>query len=216
MKLGILGGTFNPIHLGHLRIAEEVRDQLGLDQVLFIPAATPPHKPLAGDLPFADRLAMVRLAVADHPCFRVTDLENQRSGPSYSVDTIRELKKEFPNDELFFIIGSDSFLEIGLWHRYAEIFPQCHLAVVERPGGTIQDLTKALPPAVAGEFSRGTTMSCLTHRSGTQIQYLPGIPLAISSSSIRELAAAGHSLRYLVPEPVIGYITTKRIYSNAG
>jgi len=216
MKLGILGGTFNPIHLGHLRIAEEVRDRLGLDQVLFMPAATPPHKPLVGDLPFAERLAMVRLAVADHPRFSVTDLENRRSGPSYSVDTLRELKLEHPADELFFIIGSDSFLEIGLWHRYAEIFPQCHLAVVERPGCGIQNLAAVLPPAVAGEFNHDTATNCLTHRSGTQIRYLPGIPLAISSSAIRELAASGHSLRYLAPEPVIGYITTKRIYSNAG
>lgn len=211
MKLGILGGTFNPIHLGHLRIAEEVRDRLGLDRVLFLPAATPPHKPLAGDLPFAERLAMVELAIADNPAFSASALENRRQGPSYSVDTLAELRREYPGNELFFIIGSDSFLEIGLWHRFAEIFPLCHLVVVERPGAVIADLATALPPAVSAEFSADTATS-LTHASGTRIHYLPGIPLAISSSAIRAIAANGESLRYLVPPTVIEYITTKRIY----
>jgi nicotinate-nucleotide adenylyltransferase len=216
MKLGILGGTFNPIHLGHLRIAEEVRDRLQLDRVLFMPAATPPHKPLAGDLPFTERLAMVQLAIADHPDFSATDLENRRGGPSYSVDTLAELQREYPEDELYFIIGSDSFLEFGLWHRYEEIFPRCHLAVVERPGAPIPDLPSALPPAVAGAFTRDSDANLLTHRSGTHIIYLPGIPLAISSSAIRAMAARGESLRYLVPPAVNEYITTKRIYTNAG
>ena len=162
MKLGILGGTFNPIHLGHLRIAEEVRDRLTLDRVLFLPAATPPHKPLAGDLPFADRLTMVRLAIGDHADFAASDLENRRQGPSYSVDTLAELHREFPGDELYFIIGSDSFLEIGLWHRYAEIFPLCNLVVVERPGAPVPDLAATLPPAVATEFTFDSSTNRLT------------------------------------------------------
>ena len=211
MKLGILGGTFNPIHLGHLRIAEEVRERLGLDRVLFLPAATPPHKPLVGDLPFTERLAMVELAIADNPAFAASDLENRRQGPSYSVDTLAELHRAYPGDEFFFIIGSDSFLEIGLWHRFAEIFSLCHLAVVERPGAAIADLATVLPPAVATDFTRAAA-NHLTHRSGTAVHYLPGLPLAISSSAIREKAATGASLRYLVPNTVIEYIQTKRIY----
>lgn len=215
MKLGILGGTFNPIHLAHLRIAEEVRDRLVLDQILFLPAATPPHKPLAGDLPFTDRLAMVQLAIKDHPGFSTSDLENRRQGPSYSVDTLAELQREFAGDELFFIIGSDSFREIGLWHRYSEIFPLCHLVVVERPGARIENLAATLPPAVAAEFSYDASLNRLTHCSGTLIYYLPGLPLAISSSTIRELAAQGRSLRYLTPQPVIDYIEQKRMYTHA-
>lgn len=215
MKLGILGGTFNPIHLAHLRIAEEVRERLSLDQILFLPAATPPHKPLAGDLPFADRLVMVQLAINDHPGFTASDLENRRQGPSYSVDTLAELQREYPDDELFFIIGSDSFLEIGLWHRYREIFPLCHLVVVERPGAKIENLPATLPPAVVADFSYDASLNRLTHRSGTLIHYLPGLPLAISSSAIRELAAQGRSLRYLTPQPVIDYIEQKRMYTHA-
>jgi nicotinate-nucleotide adenylyltransferase len=215
MKLGILGGTFNPIHLAHLRIAEEVRERLTLDQILFLPAATPPHKPLAGDLPFVDRLVMVQLAIKDHPDFAASDLESRRQGPSYSVDTLAELQREYSGDELFFIIGSDSFQEIGLWHRYGEIFSLCHLVVVERPGAKIENLAATLPPAVAAEFSYDALLNRLTHRSGTLIHYLPGLPLAISSSTIRELAAQGRSLRYLTPQPVIDYIEQKRMYTHA-
>lgn len=215
MKLGILGGTFNPIHLGHLRIAEEVRDRLKLDRILFLPAATPPHKPLAGDLPFTERLAMVELAIADNPAFVASDLENRRQGPSYSVDTLAELRLEYPGDEIYFIIGSDSFLEIGLWHRFDEIFPLCHLAVVERPDAAIRDLATVVPPTVADDFTRYSA-DRLTHRSGSHIFYLPGIPLAISSSAIRAMTAHGESLRYLVPAAVIDYIEQKRIYANAG
>jgi nicotinate-nucleotide adenylyltransferase len=109
MKTGILGGTFNPIHLAHLRIAEEVRLACGLDRVLFMPAATPPHKPLADDIPFAHRYAMVEAAVADNPYFSGCDLEAQRPGKSYSVATLEILHDQFPEDEFYFIIGMDSW-----------------------------------------------------------------------------------------------------------
>ena len=116
MKLGLLGGTFNPIHLAHLRIAEEAREAAGLDQVLFIPAADPPHKPLAGDVSFELRAAMVQWAIAANPAFGFSDIEARRGGKSYTVDTLTALRTARPGDELHFIIGSDSFLELGLWH----------------------------------------------------------------------------------------------------
>jgi len=114
MKIGLMGGTFNPIHRAHLRIAEEARDLCGLDRVLFIPAADPPHKPLAGDVSFAVRCEMVRLAIAGNPAFELSEVEGEREGKSYSIDTIGFFHTQRPDDQLFFIIGSDSFFEIGL------------------------------------------------------------------------------------------------------
>lgn len=212
MKIGIIGGTFNPIHLAHLRIAEEVRDRLTLERVIFIPAAKPPHKELDGDLSFEHRLKMVELAIADNPAFTVSTLEEERGGTSYSVHTLAELRTLYPGDELYFIIGSDSFRDISSWYRYAEIFAACNIVVVERPGAEIKDLRTPLPVAIAAEFCYDSARLCLTHRSGFSVYYLAGIPLAISSSEIRSLARGGHSLRYLLPERVAGYIEEKRIY----
>lgn len=216
MKTGILGGTFNPIHLAHLRIAEEVRDSFALDRVIFIPAAAPPHKPMAGELPFATRCEMARLATADNPAFAVSDIEGRRAGKSYSIDTLRELRKEHPGDEFFFIIGSDSFLDIGSWREYAAIFDACNIVVVERPGAAVADLAAALPVAIAPQFCYHPAEKRLAHRSGYSVYYLPGVPLDISSSAIRRHARLGRSTRYLVPEPVEHYLKEQRIYTDAG
>jgi nicotinate-nucleotide adenylyltransferase len=215
MKVGIIGGTFNPIHYAHLRIAEEVREQLALEQVLFIPAATPPHKPLAGEVPFARRLAMVERAIADHPAFAVSAIEGERSGKSYSIDTLRELRAKRPTAEFFFIIGSDSFLELGSWYDYAAIFACCHIVVVERPGAPVAALDQALPAAIAGEFTHYPDDRLLVHRSGHTVRYLAGIPLDISSSAIRDLARQGRSIRYLVPPAAAQYILEQRLYTDA-
>jgi len=212
MKIGILGGTFNPIHLAHLRIAEEVRDRFALDRIIFIPAATPPHKELDGDIAYTDRRAMVSLAIAGEPAFTLSDIEERRGGRSYSVFTLAELQALHPGDELYFIIGSDSFLEIATWYRAAEIFTLSNIVVVERPQAPLTDLQAALPVAMGGEFCYDSAEMRLTHRSGFSVFYLPGIPLAISSSEIRRLVRAGHSIRYLVPDSVASYISEKRIY----
>ncbi|RNC72326.1 MAG: nicotinate (nicotinamide) nucleotide adenylyltransferase [Desulfuromonadales bacterium] len=214
MKTGILGGTFNPIHLAHLRIAEEVRDTFALDQVLFIPAAAPPHKPMTGELPFEVRCEMVRLATAGNPAFAVSDIEGLRAGKSYSIDTLRELRTERPGDEFFFVIGSDSFLDFGSWHEYDAIFALCNIVVVERPGAEVPDLAAVLPVAIASRFCYHAAEKRLSHCSGYSVYYLAGIPLDISSSAIRGLARLGRSLRYLVPEPVEQYITEQRIYTH--
>ena len=214
MKIGILGGTFNPIHLAHLRIAEEVRDRLFLDRVLFIPAASPPHKPMAGELPFASRLAMVDLAIADNPTFALSAMEGERAGVSYSIDTLRALHAERLGDEFFFIIGSDSFLEFGLWHDYAALFACCNIVVVERPGFVVPDLAAALPAAVAGEFSHFPAEHRLAHRSGYSVYYLKECLLDISSSAIRRLVRQGRSIRYLVPAWVEQYIIQQGLYAD--
>jgi nicotinate-nucleotide adenylyltransferase len=214
MKLGIIGGTFNPIHLAHLRIAEEVRDRLGLERVIFIPASRPPHKEREDYLSFEHRLAMVKLAIGDNPAFTASSLEQELGGTSYSVHTLTELRTLYPGDELYFIIGSDSFRDIASWYRYDEIFSLCNLAVVERPGAEITNLVAPLPVAIATQFCYDSDALCLTHRSGFSVYYLAGIPLAISSSEIRRLARQGSSLRYLLHEKVAGYIEEKRIYSE--
>jgi nicotinate-nucleotide adenylyltransferase len=214
MKIGILGGTFNPIHNAHLRIAAEVRDRLCLDHIIFIPAATPPHKELDGDITFAERRAMVALAIAGESGCSVSDIEGRRGGRSYSVYTLAELQALHPGDELYFIIGSDSFLEIASWYRAAEIFTLSNIVVVERPEAPVADLLAALPVAMRGEFCYDSAAMRLTHRSGFSVYYLPGTPLAISSSEIRRLVRAGQSIDRLVPDAVARYIHEKRIYLN--
>lgn len=211
MKLGLLGGTFNPIHLAHLRIAEAAREAAGLHEVLFIPAADPPHKPLAGEVPFAQRYEMVRLAIADQPAFGLSDIEARRQGKSYTVETLTALRQERPTDELHFIIGSDSFLEIGLWHRFSELFELASLVVVARPGSLVTEPIQQLPAAVQARFSQ-VSHTRLQHASGTSIQFVEDCRLEISSSRLRELVAAGRSLRYLLPAAVVTYIAQKGLY----
>ena len=204
MKLGIIGGTFNPIHIAHLRIAEEVRDRLGLDRVIFMPAAAPPHEPLAGELSFVRRYVMVELAVADNPDFSVSDLEGKRGGTSYSIHTLTELRALHPEDELFFIIGSDSFLEIASWYRFAELFARCNIVVVERPGGKIHDLMAALPAAIAGEFESHQGGERLIHRSGFSVHYHPDGGLYVSDLvSIEDAAECPNCHQPLQPCPDI-------------
>lgn len=215
MKIGIIGGTFNPIHMAHLRIAEEVRDRFGLDKVVFVPAATPPHKPLAGELPFARRFEMVRLAIADNPGFAASDIEAQRGGTSYSIDTLLSLRQGHPDDEFFFIVGSDSFLDFGSWREYAAIFDCCNIVVVERPGAVIAALDAALPVAIAHEFCYYSAEKRLAHRSGYSVYYMEGVPLDISSTAIRDLARLGRSTRYLVSPAVEHYIKEQRLYTDA-
>ena len=214
MKIGIIGGTFNPIHIAHLRIAEEVRDRLGLDRIIFMPAAAPPHKPLAGELSFSERIAMVRLAVAGNPLFHVSDLEGKRGGKSYSIDTVRALRDAGPADEFFFIVGSDSFRDFSTWREYAAIFNLCNVVVVERPQAVITDLRDCLPVAIAGEFCYYGAEQRLAHRSGYSVYYLEGIPLDISSSAIRDLVRQGRSIGYLVPDAVANYIKEQGFYTH--
>lgn len=211
MKLGLLGGTFNPIHMAHLRIAEEAREAVALDQVLFIPAADPPHKPLADDVAFELRYRMVQLAIIDNPAFGASDIEARRGGKSYTVETLTQLCQQRPADQLYFIIGSDSYLELGLWHRYQEIFSLSSLIVLERPERLIENPLLQLPEAVQGQFNQESD-GMLRHRSGTGIYFVTGTRLDISSSRLRQLVADGRSIRYLVPPDVEIFITQKGLY----
>jgi len=209
-----MGGTFNPVHMAHLRIAEEARELCGLDRVLFIPVADPPHKPLAGEIPFHQRCQMVRLAIAGNRAFELSEIEGELPGKSYSIHTIAALRRQYPGADLYFIIGSDSFLELGTWHRYADILRSCNLIVVERPGRQVSDPLAALPVDIRGELRYTPASRSLEHRAGTRVHFFAGCLLDISSSEIRRLAAAGNSISYLVPPHVEAYIKEQRIYSE--
>jgi nicotinate-nucleotide adenylyltransferase len=185
VKLGIFGGTFDPVHLGHLRAAETAREALGLDRVEFVPAARSPFK---GD-PVStarDRYAMVALATASHASFAPSDRELERGAPSYTVDTIRALRAERPQDELFLIVGSDSLPELAGWRESAAIFAECTVVAVSRPG--------AAP------------------RSAPGVVWVDGPGLAVSATEVRKRVKDGHSIRFLVPDAVADYVAKRGLY----
>ncbi len=212
-RIGVLGGTFNPIHLGHLRAAEEVAEVLALDRVLLVPSAQPPHK-TGGDLlaPGAMRLAWVEAACADNPRLSACDVEIARGGASYTVDTLRALAEEHPG-RLVFIIGSDAFVELGTWREPKQLFALVDFAVMARPG-TPGRLADWIPEALRGEFALDPGGDRARHRAtGGDLRAVAISALAISSSEIRDRARTGRSIRYLVPEAVRRDIEATRIYA---
>lgn len=214
MRIGILGGTFNPIHFGHLRSAEEVREAQRLDRVLFIPSATPPHKRLLGLASAADRLAMVRLAIAGHKQFRLSAVEVDRGGRSYSVDTLQLLRARMPAARFVFILGLDAFREIATWKEYARLFTLCDLVVTSRPGVRESPLRAGLPVAVQRQFCYRARSRELEHRTGNRIIFQPITALDISASAIRHRLSRGMSIRYLVPAAVERYIARHGLYAE--
>jgi nicotinate-nucleotide adenylyltransferase len=213
-RIGILGGTFNPIHLAHLRSAEEVREAQRLDAVLFIPSATPPHKRADGLMTAAHRLAMVRLAIRGNPHFHVSALEIERRGRSYSVDTLRALRARLPRARFFFILGMDAFREIGTWRDYQSIFALCNLVVTSRPPCDDPALLTALPVAVRTQFCYRPSGKRLEHRTGNQVIFQRITDLDISATAIRHRLYRGCSIRYLVPTNVERYIRQHRLYAR--
>ncbi len=212
MRTGIFGGTYNPIHLAHLRIAEEVRETCRLDRVLFLPAPLPPHKLQEHTTPFQHRLAMVEAAVADHPKFFACDLESHRSGASYSVDTLEELQRLYPEDDLYFIIGLDSFFDIASWKDYPRLFELANIVVAYRPDYGDDDPRKRLPVALANQFCYDTKTFNLRHKCGKELIFVDETRLDISSTKLREYVSKKHSIRYLVPTEVETYITKHQLY----
>ncbi len=215
-RIGIMGGTFNPIHYGHLAAAEEVRDRLGLDRVLFIPAYIPPHKQEKERPTAAQRREMVSLAVAGNPAFSVSDIELERRGTSYTVDTIEALRSSSPDTSFFFIAGLDSFLDIRTWHRWEYLLGLCAFAVLSRPGYRFSDLT-------ALDFMKGFEgdLDALDRQTIQHVRIQPrGFDLSlqvipqydISSSDIRARVRERRSIKYLLPESVEHYIITNILY----
>jgi len=211
MRIGLLGGTFNPIHFGHLHIAEEVQNSCDLEQIWFIPTCKPPHKQLAAEVSFAHRLAMVEAALADYPSFYGNDIEGRRGGTSYSVDTLQQLSEIFPQNEYFFIMGLDSFQEIALWKNYPRLFELAHIVVAARPGfaGSLEEL---LPVAIADRFCYDSDSKNLRFDSGFSLLTVAHTCRDISSTEIRQQLSMNWDVRGLVPQPVLEYIRAHQLY----
>lgn len=214
MRVGIFGGTFNPIHHGHLRSAEEVRIGQKLDRMLFIPSANPPHKPGADVVDATHRLAMTRLAVRGNPDFAVSGIELQRPGRSYSVDTLTALRRHHPRARFHFVMGLDTFREIGTWHRYRELFELCDFVVTSRPSFDLAMAHEHLPVAALEDFCYLPKANVLEHRSGHRIAFQAITDLSISATQIRSLLRHNQSIRYLVPASVERYIARHRLYAR--
>lgn len=212
-RIGVFGGTFNPIHIGHLRSAEEVCEAQQLDRVLFIPSASPPHKRADGLAAAAHRLAMVRLAIAGNPRFRVSTIELERGGPSFSVDTLQALRARLPRARFAFILGIDAFREIATWKSYRSLFGLCDMIVTSRPPLRAAAVRAAIPVAVRPEFCYRGASRTLEHRTGNHIVFQRLSDLDISASALRARLHDGLSIRYLVPTAVERYIARHHLYA---
>ncbi len=213
LRLGLFGGTFDPIHYGHLRSAEEVVEALVLDRLWFIPSAVPPHKTSREISPFESRLEMIRLAVGDHPVMSVSGIEGERPGRSYSIETLRQIRQELGSSwELYFILGMDAILEISTWKDYSELFTLSHFVVLDRPGFDRSRLGEVLLREVHPGFQPLPDREGFRHPSGYQVLLLKTTLMDISATLIRRLVGQGRSSRYLLPEAVRGYIITNKLY----
>jgi nicotinate-nucleotide adenylyltransferase len=205
-RIGLLGGTFNPIHLGHLRAAEEVREALDLDEILFIPSAIPPHKQPDEKDPIADadkRFDWVLRATASQKKFSVDRIEIDREGPSYLVDTLEAIRQREGVATSVFIVGEDAFAEMGDWREPERLFSLVDFAVMTRPPGRLRDLAERIPERVRDAFEYSDGGRSATHRrAGTQIHLVPITALDISSSQIRRNLRRNRSIRFLVPETI--------------
>jgi nicotinate-nucleotide adenylyltransferase len=200
MRIGVFGGTFDPVHVGHLILAEQAREQARLDAVWFVPAPRPPHKDEQDLTRFETRVEMLALAVAGNPAFRVDEIEKERTGPSFTVDTVAELRRRHPGDDFFLLVGSDTLKDLPLWYEPARLLSQAGLVVMARPGHAVPSAAElrarlALPEAVP-----------------LRLEVADAPLIDISSRDLRRRAAAGRSLRYFLPRAVEAYILDKRLY----
>jgi nicotinate-nucleotide adenylyltransferase len=198
VRLGILGGTFNPPHLGHLVCAQEAHSQLGLDRVLFVPARIPPHKPVEHEPGPEHRLEMCRLAVAGDGRFAVSDMELQREGPSFTVDTLKVLSTQAPQDELVLILGGDIAAGLTEWHEPEHVLELAGVAIAERRGTPRDDVDRTLAQLSGGDRARFFAMP----------------RIGISSTMLRRRMSAGEPIRYFVPDQVEDYIQRHGLYSQ--
>ena len=214
--VGLFGGTFDPIHFGHLRAAEEVREGLGLSSVIFIPAALPPHKARGAVASSGHRLAMVRLAAEPNPYFHVSDAEIKRKGKSYSIETIQSFQQTLgPETSLYFVMGMDAFLEIATWKSVDRLFSLCHFVVMARPGYVLRTLEEIIPLEIARQFCYDDNRGCWNHESGDSIIPFEITHLDISATRIRDNIKRGLSVRFLVPKKVSGYIEKHGFYRSS-
>ncbi len=196
-RIGIFGGSFNPLHHGHLIAAEFAAETIGLQLVLFAPMVHPPHRDGKALASIEHRLAMIEMAIADNDRFQLTLVDVERPGPHYSVDTVEILEQQYPNSELYFVMGGDSFKSFPKWHRPNEIVQHCRLAVMRRPS------TRPVQPDMHEDVMPG-----LQHR----VDMVEAPPIGISATRVREQLSIGKSVRYLVPNPVLDYVHDNNLY----
>ena len=213
MKWGLFGGTFDPIHFGHLRAAQELAGMLGLDRVVFIPAARPPHKTDRAITAFEHRAQMVRLAFAVNGSFTFSHAEMQRPVKSFSIDTLRFFSESEAKPQIYFITGRDAFDAITGWYRWEELLESCHFAVMTRPGYEKKDSSGGLPPLLAPRYVYDEKRDLFVSGTGKCVLFRKTTFLDISSSAIRELVSRGGQARYLLPDAVISYIRENHLYS---
>lgn len=202
MVIGLMGGTFNPIHYGHLMMSEYLREEMGMDKILFIPTGNPPHKTW-GVLDAEDRMEMVKIAVADNPAFEVSDVEVRNKEISYSVDTVKKLQKQYPEDQLVFLVGSDILPELKTWRRFDELAKAIEFVIAVRPG--YERINK--------EDIR-IEIGALIKNYGAKITVVETPRYEISSTDLRNRLKVGKSVKYLLPDAVIKLIKEKGYYGS--
>ncbi len=212
--IGILGGTFDPIHFGHLRLAEEMLELANLQQIRFIPAGTPPHRD-APQVPALHRSAMVKLAISDQPAFVLDEREVRRTTPCYTVDTLRELRAELGAAQpLSLLMGGDAFLQLHTWHEWEQLFELAHIVVGFRPGFTLDDRIHTATPALRRHYQqRSCAVANLAQQPSGGIVELAIPKLEISATLIRSRVAENRSIRYLLPNVVADYIHQHHLYT---
>lgn len=213
-RIGILGGTFNPIHSGHLKAAGEVQEKFRLKKILFIPSYIPPHKESVDIASPHDRLRMVKLALSPYSQFAASSVEIEAKGRSYSIYTLKKMKKKFPLAVIFFILGIDAFLEIDTWREYKKVLEQCYFIIVSRPGYRLEEASAALPSEYRERMVevRGKKEIGVDLLHSHKMFIFPMESLDIASTEIRKRIRQGKSIQGLVPEAVKDYILENKLY----
>lgn len=215
LKVGLFGGSFNPLHIGHLRAAEEVREILDLDKIIFIPSSIHPIKNEKNIVDAKYRLRMLELATRDIKDFEVSDVEMKRPGPSYTVDTLKYFKDKFKNYRLFFILGTENLAKIDTWKDYKELFKYADFAVLSRPGFNLEYIRDIIPRGLVKQFKLSKNKNGKTvykHLSGNSLVFFKIKGIRISSTTLRKLVENGKSIKYFVPDSVNKYILKNKLY----
>ena len=215
MRLGLFGGTFDPIHFGHLKSAEEVREAFALDEVRFVPCGVPPHRSARPGAAPHHRLEMVRLAVAERPGLGVSDVEVTRPGASYSIETVRHFSAALsPGDDLYLVLGLDAFLLIGSWKDWRGLLALTHVIVTSRPGFGGELPYEKIPVVVREAFCYDPVRSGFRNELGREVLFKRLTDVSVSASAIRELLRKGKSIRDLVPSEVQRYVEDQHLYNE--
>lgn len=221
MRIGILGGTFNPIHYGHLQSAEEVRDSLKLDEIRFVPSALPPHKPHDEVASAVDRLEMVRIALEDFPAYICDPLEVERGGSSYTLDTLKELmRKATDEDDMFFIIGADAFLELSTWYKPKEVLNAVNFAVTlrgtQKKSKYFEALQRVIEEIEPGYCIDNSLKQAEFAEKKRVIKFIPITEVDISATRIRQCIKESSTIQHFLPREVELFIIRRRLYGHSG